>query len=166
MTGPFDMFCFPHPYTCENGSSLAFWVKPNNNKDGVYLSTRAVSDSTGLSISYQNFTVSATIYHTDSQSGIKVKVPDNSWQHIALTISPENLNMTMYINGLKQTNVTRFGSNVSGMRDDAPIMLIGEAYMLYTSTGLNAVLDDLAIWESMLKEDQVRQLYEMYQDTT
>ena len=96
---------------------------------------------------------------------MEVEISKDIWHHIVLTVSPGNHSMSIYINGTSQ-DVRKFDLHIFGMAEDPPVLLIGKEHNSDASPAIKAVIDELVLWENVLNQEQVLQLYQAYQDET
>ncbi|HOY07424.1 MAG TPA: T9SS type A sorting domain-containing protein [Saprospiraceae bacterium] len=139
-----------------NTVSMTAWVKRNGaqtNFSGLVYA-RGGSTSAGLSISSLN----ELRYTWDDVAGTynfdtKFVIPDNTWTHIALVVSPGSA--TVYMNGVPATRTATHAAEAF----DTPLKIGYDNGSRY----FKGQIDEVTVWNKSLTQTEVRQLMHLTQ---
>lgn len=92
-------------------------------------------------------------YHADVSIKSVVNITDGQWHHVAATRNNADGKITLYIDGIHQTEA--IGS--TGIKNASPIITIGRLQTAATGQSFKGTIDDLHIFKSVLTQPEIQQ---------
>ncbi len=157
LIGPWDSYCFPHPITCQQGVTIAFWIYPMSDA-GKYLSIVAPTLDNGFTIrNFNGIYIDLLHNHGSPFSSKKVLLGKQEWTHVAVIFDFKNMEANLYTNAEHRTFMSYATMEVSSRK--AINLLVGKQYRSDLDPEFGATIDDLLIWESALTSADIELLY-------
>lgn len=138
--------------------TVSFWIKPDEDQTSTSTIFDAINadDNRDFCVNFYGATANPTIHYKGAGgwawgTNPNIPVTYNQWNHIAVTSSVTTNEVSIYVNGRKFTY-----PNVSAQEISFHKMIIGWQYKWWSNRYYTGEIDELAIYERALDQDEVR----------
>lgn len=139
-----------------NVLSLSVWVKPNSpvNYAGIFGTRNGTSSTLNYLLTIDNTNKFRFIINDGGNKAVLSNDQiTSSWTHVVGVADGNNIHL--YINGVKQTATQTYGT-IATTNDS---LMIGAQFALDTTFTFNGSIDEAAIFNTALTQDQVSSIY-------
>ena len=137
------------------------WVKSDDKNPGEKTALLQFADQ-GRTLLYQRANGEFVSYVGGNDIPLGSDPKRGSWEHLVLTKTGDPRNVTLYVNGQK-TGAGAWSENLpAGMMK----LIIGEHKNPNDMSRFQGKIDELCVFDTVLTEQQVKQLYASYGDIT
>lgn len=141
--------------------SISLWVKSDDKNPGEKTALLQFADQ-GRTLLYQRANGEFVSYVGGNDIPLGNDPKRGSWEHLVLTKTGDPRNVTLYVNGQK-TGAGAWSENLpAGMMK----LIIGEHKNPNDMSRFQGKIDELCVFDTVLTEQQVKQLYASYGDIT
>jgi len=138
--------------------SVSYWLSPNNelNLSAGHQVTIEGTGNAPFQIGYHTGGIMVYIWgSTEQLFKVPINLKPNEWHHIAITVK-ESSNVKIYIDGTGY-DVGTAPSNFKVMNNGS--FIFGRSASTYWPSPFNGKLDDIAFWNRILSEQEIKGLY-------
>ena len=164
---------------CEWDSSLdelspatyTFWINPVGNNNGKSIIEKRAANSAGFRIGFWGdspgriIAVKKDFTDTDAKLWVNAHVPENTWTFVVVVVKSDfsvpNC-FEVYYNGIKQSRHSSSTDASGTVYSDAGVPVsLGEGKIYTGSIPFEGKLDEVAIFDRILTEDEIYKMYTM-----
>ncbi len=145
---------FPRDVSFADGFTLECWIKHGHN--GAIINKGGGYDDDGFSLMLHNGNFRFELQNTRTKEKGMLDVPildGRTWNHIALTWNAINKEMSIYLNGIKNSQTNLFYGPI-GINNDIPFLL-GAMATRPNRKSLNSAYSELRIWSMCRNETDI-----------
>jgi len=135
--------------TLTSGSTIAFWAKPNIEHSNCFIFAHT---STTEQWAFRLWSDDRMWFQSTTGNTVTINVPNlntDAWNYVVLSINTNGV-MTLFLDGENK--------NTAQMNGDITTNTIGD-YTFASGFGFNGTLDEVAVWNRALSEEEILLLY-------